>query len=483
MSLLELPATELASRIRRREADPVEVLAAHIRRIEEVDDALNAVVVRRFADAREEALEARARLDDGDEVGPLHGVPCTIKEFIAFEGLPQTGGVVAREGTLAVAHAPIVDRIRAAGAIVMGTTNAPEGGLWHETHNKVYGRTSNPHDLYRSSGGSSGGEGAIIAAGGSPFGLGSDVGGSIRIPAAFCGVFGHKPTCGVVPNTGHFPTPPAKPYMVCGPLARSARDLMPLMRILAGPDGQDEQCGPSVLGDPDAVDLGELVVHVVPTNGRASVRPEVQAAVVQAGRMLQARGATVETLELPSLARSFELWAVLMGDVGMAYRDIVNEGEKIRLRRQFARWARGNSRHTGAVLAMVAIDRIMSLLPDRAAPMYAHAEELRAELDALLGTRGILLHPAFARLAPKHRRVGIGNPADVGVTAVFNILGNPATVAPVGFHRGLPTSVQIVGNHGADHVCIAAAVAIEDAVGPFRPVEPRYGRRPRFQLA
>lgn len=483
MSWFATPATDLARAIRDGQLSPVELLEAHVRRIEEVDPALNAVVNRRFDAARAEARIAAESVGSGKALGPLHGVPCTVKEFIAIDGMPHTGGLAIRRDHVAPANATLVDRLQAAGAIVMGTTNAPEGGLWHETSNTVYGRTSNPHDLYRSPGGSSGGEGAIIAAGGSPFGIGSDVGGSIRIPSAFCGIYGHKPTQGVVPNTGHFPEPPPEPYMACGPMTRSARDLMPLLRVLAGPDGIDPHCRDWNLGDPEQVDLSELVVYPVPTNGRASVSAPVQQAIHQAAAILQAQGATVRPLESRHLKHSFELWAVLMSDLGIKYDQLVTDGAKVPLLAEFRRWSKGTSRHTGAVLAMIGLERMMDLLPDRAARMRTVAQELQSELESVLGDRGVLLHPAFARLAPRHRTIGIGNPTDVGVTAVFNILGFPGTVAPMGFHQGLPTSVQILGRRGQDHLTIAAALALEQVTGAWMPVNPRRGPPPRWALA
>lgn len=482
MAWFETPALRLAEQVREGQLSPVDLLEAHIRRIEAVNPVLNAVVNRRYDQARSEALEAQAAIERGDDVGPLHGVPCTIKEFIAVEGMPHTGGLACRRQHVAEQNASLVDRLQAAGAIVMGTTNGPEGGLWHETTNTIHGRTSNPHDLYRTSGGSSGGEGAIIAAGGSPFGIGSDVGGSIRIPAAFCGIYGHKPSAGVVPNTGHFPEAPEQPYMGCGPMTRSARDLMPLLRVLAGPDGTDPNCRPVELPDPEQVDLSDLTVWVAPTNGRASVRRPVRDAVERAGQLLGERGATVRRLETRHLQHSFEIWAVLMSEVG-SYESIVTEGGKVRLARELSRWLRGRSRHTGSVLAMVGLQRVLDLLPDQTDRMRAVRDELRSELEAVLGDDGILLHPTFARLAPRHRTIGIGNPTDVGPTAVFNILGFPGTVAPVGTHQGLPTAVQILGRRGADHLTIAAAIALEDAIGGWRPVTPRRGRRPRMALA
>ncbi|MCB9693709.1 MAG: amidase [Alphaproteobacteria bacterium] len=473
---------DLARAIRSGETTPTALVEAHIRRIETVDPALNAVAVRRYEAAREEARRAEAELAEGTDRGPLHGIPCTVKEFLAVEGLQHTGGLYLRKGHIADRDATIVARLREAGAVILATTNAPEGGLWHETHNRIYGRTANPHDLNRTSGGSSGGEGAIIAAGGSPYGIGSDVGGSIRLPAGFCGVYGHKPTHTLVPNTGHFPEAPPEPYMTCGPLARSAADLMPILRAIAGPDDQDRQTRPWTLGDPERVDVSRLRVFEVARNGQASVSRPMQDAVHTAGSLLASRGARVAPLELPELASAFDIWAVLMSDLGILYDELVAEGDRVPLSLELFRWARGRSRHTGSVLAMVALQRAMERLPDRAPKMAEKARSLGERIRDTLGDDGVILHPTFARVAPRHRTIGIGNPADVGLTAVFNILGVPVTVAPVGTHDGLPTSVQIVGPQGADARTLAVAIALEEATGGWSVVHPRRGPPPRTWL-
>src|SRR3954452_20892027 len=188
----------------------------------------------RLATARKEPDAADRRLADGGDVGPLHGVPCTIKESFAVAGMPNSAGVVARRDHRAQRDATSVQRIRAAGAIVLGVTNTSELTLWIESTNRLYGRTGNAHDPRRTAGGSSGGEGVAVGAGGAPFGLGTDFGGSIRLPAFFNGAFGLKPSPGLVPLTGQWPQPQgeAAALLALGPLTRRAEDLMPLLRVL-----------------------------------------------------------------------------------------------------------------------------------------------------------------------------------------------------------------------------------------------------------
>ena len=261
--LLRMSVVEMARMIRKGRLSPVDVLKAHIRRIEEVNPLINAVIATRFDEAEKEAREARERLAKKREaLPPLFGVPCTIKDAYAVKGLPFAGGVWARRNLISDSDATVVERIKQSGAIIMGKTNVPEASMWMETYNHVYGRTKNPYDLKRGPGGSSGGEGAIVAAGGSPFGIGADVGGSIRYPSAFNGVAGHKPTGTLVPSTGHWPPAegPIARYCTYGPIARRVSDLAYILPLIAGPDGKDmiveKREGPS----PDSVDTSKLKV-------------------------------------------------------------------------------------------------------------------------------------------------------------------------------------------------------------------------------
>ena len=222
--LLKMSVVEMSKRIRGGELSPVELLDAHIKRIQDVNPYLNAVVETRFDLARGEAKSAAEKLAQSREnLPPLFGIPCTIKDTFAVKDMKWAVGVWARKDLVADWDAITVKRLKDAGAIIMGKTNVPEAAMWCETYNHVYGRTKNPYDLRRGAGGSSGGEGAIVAASGSPFGLGADVGGSIRYPSAFNGVAGHKPSGRLVPGTGHWPPAhgPLAAYNSFGPICRS----------------------------------------------------------------------------------------------------------------------------------------------------------------------------------------------------------------------------------------------------------------------
>src|SRR6266446_4647354 len=241
-----LSALEIAAQIRRKEVSPVEVALSHLERIERLNPKLNA-----FVDCQAEAVLSQARdaekaISRGDGLGPLHGVPLSIKSAIDVAGHRCEAGTRLRAGHIAAQDAPLVARLRAAGAVILGVTNTPELLMAWETDNLLYGRTNNPWDLTRTAGGSSGGEAAAIAAGLSAGGVGSDGGGSIRVPAHFCGICGLKPTPGRIPSTGHFPVS-AGPFAllgVVGPMARTVADLKVLFEVMQGPDVGDTFAAP-----------------------------------------------------------------------------------------------------------------------------------------------------------------------------------------------------------------------------------------------
>ena len=263
----------------------------------------------RFEQARAEADAADARVAeaaDPAELPPLLGVPCTIKESFAVAGLPNSAGLDHRKDLRAPANSTAVQRLVDAGAIPLGVTNVSELTLWIESTNRVYGRTNNAYDRRRTAGGSSGGEGAAIGSGFAPFGIGTDFGGSIRIPAFFNGVFGHKPTGSLVPHTGHFPAPKdevGSRLLGIGPLARRAEDLWPVTRALAGPDGIDETVAELELGDPAEVSIEGLQVTITDDATLLPVSAELRNARIRAARALAERGARVRRVSLPRPAR------------------------------------------------------------------------------------------------------------------------------------------------------------------------------------
>lgn len=490
--VLDASAVSLAARIRAGRLGADALLEAHIDRIAAVNGTINALVADRFEAARREARAVTHRVADARRAGPeavaalppLLGVPFSVKEFVGVEGLPQTAGLVRRREVLATRDATVVARLRAAGGIVLGVTNVAEGGLWMESFNPVFGLTRNPWDVRRSAGGSSGGEAALIAAGGAPFGVGADIGGSIRIPAAFCGLFGHKPTGGLVPNTGHWPgETDMGPVLTIGPMCRRAEDLMPLLRLMAGPDGEDPTCRAQPLGEPAAVELRRLRVFAVDEVGAARFSPAVRGAIRRAGEALRHAGARVETLKLPDLKWAYALWTARLMSMGeMAYAEILGNGTPISLREELLSWVLRRRRHTAPAVMIAALEHVGRRLPLPTSALIERLDGLRTDLEHRLGPDAVLLHPPYSRPAPRHF-TPLATPLDFACCGIFNALEMPATAVPAGFDaHGMPLSVQVVGRRGDDHLTIAVAMALERFLGGFTRAEPRPVRPERTGL-
>lgn len=477
--LMGLSAAQIAADVRRRELSPVEVVSAHIEHAKRVDASINAIAHERFRAALEEARHAERMVLRGETLGPLHGVPCTVKEGLGFGGLPHTAGSTLRLAHRAKADATVVARIRAAGAVVIGLTNQSEMALWPAASNLVYGRTENPWCVGRSAGGSSGGEAAIVAAGGSVFGIGTDGGGSIRIPAAYCGVFGHKPSSRTAPLTGHVPLdemfgslPGAQDmarYFAPGPMARRAEDLMLVLRVMAGEDGFDRNVKSCMLSEPAMARLKGrrvLMCDAPPIGRRRSVHVEASAAVRRAAVALESAGAIVVPWSDPLLANAFELWATAVSACGgPSLQALIGQGRPPNLGRELGRRLIGKPRHTAAAWLTCASERWLS--PGRAAQLRRVQElgALNRRLLRSLGDDGLLLLPPVRGVAPRHGDAML-HPADIGLSALFNVMELPATVVPVGLGaHGLPLSVQVVGPYGGDHLTLSAALALEQLLG------------------
>ncbi len=465
--LLQVSALELARRISSGETSSVAAVEKHIERIEQVNPRLNAVVRDRFEHARIDAKQADARVREGGaDLPPLIGVPCTIKESISLSGMPNSSGVVARASVVASSDATAVARLRAAGAIPIGVTNTSEITVWTATFNNVYGQTNNAYDQTRIAGGSSGGEGAIIGAGGSPFGLGTDVGGSIRIPAFCNGIFGHKPSGGLVPGTGQYPAYQGEVLRIntTGPLARRAQDLMPLLRILAGPDGIDSGCEAIELGDPSAVDLGALRVVVVEGDG-TSRRPRqvLRFAQQKAAYALAALGSSVEMRDISAFSQSASISAGTLILAGVDFKSAMADGRPISLSREWGRLARGRSNYSYPPMLAATLSEFAGWRRKWLSHGRDLGSRLGAELEVLLGDDGVMLYPTSIRPAPYH---GLDSSSSFRFTSIFNALQLPVTQVPLGFDEsGLPLGIQVAAAHGRDHLTIAVAQALENAFG------------------
>lgn len=468
--LLTSSATEIARRIREGEVGSRDVVELHIAHLKQVNPTLNAVVVTRFEQARAEADAAdRLRADPrGRPLPPLHGVPCTIKESFALTGMPNTSGLVARKGVVSTEDAPTVARLREAGAIPLGVTNTSELCLWMESSNRVYGRTNNPYDPRRIVGGSSGGEGAVVGSGSSPFGLGSDIGGSIRMPAFFNGVFGHKPSPGLVPNEGQYPAPDneAGRMLGTGPLCRRAEDLWPLLGVLAGPE-----LGRRIpRGDPARTDLSGLRVVDVESDGLIPVSRDLKRAQRKAADHLASLGANVRREKIPGLKRALGMWATAMHEASdTPFSEILGNGHPVRAGRELIRWAARRSNHTLPALGLALIEAALEAAPLPSGKILADCERLRAEILDRLGGSGVLLYPSYPHVAPPHG-APLLPPIRWVYTAAFNVLRLPVTQVPLGLdRRGLPLGVQVATVPDRDDLSIAVAMELERAFGGWVP--------------
>ncbi|MFW3171597.1 amidase [Geodermatophilus sp. CPCC 206100] len=451
-------AGQLLARLRAGETSARALAEHHLRRIEEVDGVLNAVVTVDPDDVLRQADAADVRLRDG-EPGALLGLPVTVKDSIDVRGVRTTGGSWARRRHVPEEDATAVARIRAAGAVVLGKTNVPELCAAYETDNAVFGRTNNPHDVARTSGGSSGGEAAAVAAGLSPLGLGSDGGGSIRVPAHYCGVLGLRPTPGRVPETGQWPPSRASGYgdMVClGPLARSTADLALLLQVVSGPDLVDPYAVPVPLRDWRAVEVAALRVAVYWEDGVAEPTAGTVAAVREAAERLRAAGAEVTVVRPPDTREATELFFAATGASGGADLLALVEGCDGRHAPQFARF----------------LDLMTVTRPTSAEwfDVLQRILDFRSRLRRWTSGYDVVLTPVVAGPAPAHGRPP-GAVADedyfrfrgFNFTHTCSLAGLPAAAVPVGVEDGLPVGVQVVANPWREDVALAVTGHLEAA--------------------
>ncbi len=457
-----LSAVSMAEQIRRKKLSPVELVEAHLTRIQELNPQLNAFVYVDTEGARRQAREAEAAVGGGKELGVLHGVPLSIKSSIEVAGLPWEAGTKLRAGVVGERDAPLVARLRQAGAIVLGVTNAPELLMAWETDNLLYGRTNNPWDLTRTPGGSSGGEAAAIAAGMSAGGVGSDGGGSIRVPAHFSGICGLKPTPGRIPATGHFPESvgPFALLGVVGPLARNMDDLKVLFEVMQGPDDGDPSAAPVPLHWPADDELKRIRIGYFEDDGRTPVTPETRAAVRTAAEVLQRAGFQVERFRPEGLDLARQLWWQLFGIAGGMLLGPMIKGHEADLSpmlQEFSRGVAAKPSHTGESLLDTWIQR----------------DELRIKIFSQMRDYPVLLCPVASIPAFCHgERSWQVEGKNVkyldawSYTEWFNLLGSPAVAVPVGKSpEGLPIGVQIVARPWQEELAISVAAALEGEVG------------------
>lgn len=471
-----LPAHRMAERIRQRDVTAVELLEAHLGQVTRHNVRLNALVTWDEARARTRAREADAALARGEVWGPLHGVPLTIKDSFETTGLRTTSGFAGLVGHVPTQDATVVARLKAAGAVIVGKTNLPTLALDTQTHNPVFGRTNNPWDVARTSGGSTGGGAVAVASGMSPLEVGSDIGGSIRIPSHFCGVFGLKPTDGRIPLSGHIPGIPGSPrgvrhQAVAGPLARTVEDLRLALRLLAGPDGRDTEVLPIPFQD---VPRRELRAHrFVWTAGFGGmpVSAETRASLEQLARSLEQAGCRVEQ-RTPDIdfERMWEAWGVLLG---------AEVGAEIPVAARISTALHFKSMRGDSTLNRGIVRGLWGRMTDYAQALTVR-DQVMLQVEAFLEGWDAWLCPVTVGPAFTHRRSGEWLEVDAqrvpymdgtcGLPSLFNLTGHPVVTVPLSREgsTALPLGVQVVGPRWKDEALLSVAEALTDVTGPFR---------------
>ena len=453
---------EITQEIRSKKISPVEIIELHLRRIEALQPKLNAFVHLDSEGAREQARAAESSVLRGAQLGPLHGVPLTIKSCIDVAGWPCPAGSLLRKDYVANQDAPLVSRWKAAGAILLGNTNTPEFLMAYETDNRLTGKTSNPWNLAHSAGGSSGGEAAAIAAGCSAGGVGSDGGGSIRVPAHFCGICGLKPTPGRVPATGHFP-PGAGAFSwigVVGPMARTIADVRLLFEVIAGPDPGDVLSAPVPSRAYREGELRGMRIGILESDALGIATAETRTAVERAAKSVGERDFTVEPFRLDGLDHALDLWWFFFGPVigNLIRRSVAGREAHISpmLLEYLSYTTSGNS---------ITLDQFTKACTDR--------DLLRAEILRQMRDTPVLLSPVSISPAFRHGQgnyhPGTGYRDTMRFSQWLNLTGFPGASVPVGVSsEGLPIGVQVIGRPFEDELVLAVAEALEQARGPWQ---------------
>ncbi len=449
----QLSASEMARAIRAGSLSSTAIVSSCLRRLRAVNPSINAVFQVQADAALQQAADADAAIKQGRPTGALHGVPFTLKDLYDTKGVVTTAGSRVWANRVPDTDATVAERLKSAGAILLAKSNTPELSLSDECNSPVYGRTNNPFDLDRTTGGSSGGAAAIVAAGGVPFDVGSDVGGSVRLPAHFCGVAGFKPTLGRIPITGHTPAYGGvfTGFSHAGPIARSVDDLALLVRVLSGPDYLDPLAVDVPLGDSEGVDVRSLRMGWYTNDGKADVTGICGDVVHRSVAALADFGcATVETYPA-SVAEGGELLVRhYLYDGSDQLRALVADWPKDQLGTELIGWLE------------------MGLEQDIAAARATNRRlaAFRHEMMKVWQRADILIAPVTPMVAFEHGDAD--GTANSWMMQGFNLTGWPVAVVPVGRDAaGMPAGVQIVGRSWCDHEVLAVAKVIEQAVGGF----------------
>jgi amidase len=452
-------ATEIARAIRAKRVSSAEAVEAHLARIEEANPKLNAFVQVTGDAARARAREADAATARGESWGPLHGVPVSIKDAFETAGVVSAGGTKGRAEYVPQEDAAGVARYKAAGAVVLGKTNVPEVSLAFESDNLVYGQTKNPYDPTRTPGGSSGGEAASIASGMSPLGLGSDAGGSIRLPAHFCGIAGIKPTSGRTARTGHFPPMGGLLDSIwqIGPLARRVEDLTLALPLLCGSDWSDPTVAPVLLGDPSEVDLKTLRVAFHTDNGIVSPTPDIAAVVRDAARVLEDAGAEVVEAQPPVPPNAYDMLLGLYGADG---------GAGLRLLLMLS----GTGETSALMSRLLETVGAVEMTTAELTGLVFQLDAWRSQMLTFMRDYDLILCPPCARTAMPHGTTfDEDNQLVFSYTMIYNMTGWPGAVVRAGTSpERLPIGAQLVARPWREDVALAAAAAVERATGGWQ---------------
>ena len=458
--IYSLSATKLIKKIKTKKLSVTEVSSAFINRIEQVNPSLNAVL--QFDPERilNDAKIADSIISSGIKINKLHGLPITIKDACHVKNFIVSKGCPGLFKTPSTYDSTVVARLKAAGAIILGLTNTPELLLSYESDNLIYGRTNNPYDLTRTPGGSSGGEAAIIAAGGSPAGIGSDAGGSIRQPAHYCGICAHKPTQGLVPLTGNFPLDSAgigSHLLTMGPMARNVEDLILLMSVISGTDQIDPNAPPVIFKKTIPVNLKSLRIAYF-FNNPTDTPPchDTVKAMSNVIELLRNEFFSV-TKDYPELLNSvYRLHLetfMFAGDGGQSIRQL------------FAKLKQDHISPLSESFLNLASQYKFSVTELR--QRLIEVEQFRYGMLRYMENYDIIISPVTATPAHFHGET-FANIRDVGYAIAHNLTGWPVTVVPCGYaNNGLPIGIQIIAKPWHDHVCLAVAMKIQKTLGVF----------------
>jgi amidase len=447
----------IAKAIQTKEVSSLEVVESCLERIEQVNPKINAVVQIDAETALEQAQDADDGLAKGNVQGPLHGVPMTLKDNLDTAGMVTTGGTKGRETFIPQEDATVVARLREAGAILVGKTNTPELTLSYETDNLIYGRTNNPYDLTCTSGGSSGGAAAIVAAGGIPFDIGSDTGGSIRLPSHCCGTAGIRPTSGRVPRTGHILPPGGAldSLTQIGPMTRYVEDLAIILPIIAGIDWRDPAIIPMPLRDPENVNLSELRIAFHGDNGMATPTSEIQTATKSVADTLSNAGASVTEACPPGIEQSIELFGGLM---------VWDGGSSIRMLLDMY----GTNEPHPWIQRQLDRAREMQLTVSQISDLLFRLDMYRGQMLSFMENYDAIVCPVNATPAMQHG-VNMGNIQNFSYTFTYNLTGWPGAVVRVGSTpEGLPIGIQIVTQPWREDTALNVAGFLEQEFGGWQ---------------